>query len=133
SLQTVAKHFSFPLSLLENVMSKKLEAIQTYFDAQNRGDAATVVQLFTEDGAVHNAAFPPVTGPEGIRGFCENLYDRTSSRHFKSLTVLEGEDVGIAEWQVRMTFRSGAVLGPHTLAESFEVELRGVNKFEFKP
>ena len=114
-------------------MSKRAKAIQGYFDAQNRGDADAVVRLFSADATVHNAAFPPVSGHHGVKGFCENLYARTSSRQFKVISLLEGEDLALAEWQVRMKFRPGAVLGPCTLAEGFDVELRGVNKFEFRP
>jgi limonene-1,2-epoxide hydrolase len=114
-------------------MSQRVEVVRGYFEAQNRGDAEAVVALFAEDATVHNAALPPVKGHSGVRGFCQNLYARTSSRRFEVLEVLEKDSVVLAEWQARMTFQPGAVVGPHTLAKGFDVELRGVNKFEFQP
>jgi hypothetical protein len=110
-----------------------LKNVNAYFEAQNRSDAATVVGLFSETGTVQNAAMPPVSGHVGIRSFCENLYARTSARQFEVLSVLEGQGRAMAEWKVKMTFATGAAVGPHTLASSFEVELRGVNVFEFAP
>ena len=113
-------------------MSKRIDVIRRYFEAQNRSDADAVVRLFSDDAVVVNAAFPPVTGHDGLKGFAGGLYTRTSARQFVTLKIFENNDDAAAEWEVEMTFRAGAVIGPHTLSKPFTVRLRGVNVFEFK-
>lgn len=114
-------------------MTQREEAVQKYFDRQNTADAEGIVALFADDSEVYNANFPPVQGKPGVRGFCEGLYARTSARRFECLEVLVGGDTIMAEWKVKMTFRAGAKIGPFEIERPFDVELRGVNKFEFLP
>ena len=114
-------------------MSKRAQVVREYFRAQDQGDTDGVVKLFANDATVFNAGFPPVKGQEGVKGFCENLYSRTSARQFTVLAIFENGDAAVAEWEVRMSFRAGANVAGHVLATGFEVQLRGMNKFDFKP
>lgn len=113
------------------MLNAKKEVVQKYFDAQNQSNAAAVVELFAKNAIVYNAAQPPVTGLEAIRAFCENLYSRTSQRSFTIINLGVGEDFIMAEWTAKMIFCKGASIGPLTLEHSFDVDIRGINKFEF--
>ena len=114
-------------------MKSRQSVVQAYFEAQSRSQADRVASLFSDRGEVFNVNMPPVQGKAGITAFCQNLYDRTERREFEVLTVAEAGDKALAEWRVRMSFRPGAKIGPFELASGFDVELRGVNSFEFEP
>ncbi len=114
-------------------MRSRLSVVKAYFEGQNQSQADRVAAMFSDQGEVFNVNMPPVKGKAAIQAFCENLYDRTERREFEVLTVAETTDKALAEWRVRMTFRPGAKIGPFELASGFEVELRGVNSFEFEP
>jgi limonene-1,2-epoxide hydrolase len=114
-------------------MQSRIAAVKAYFEAQNRSQGDKVTSLFSDQGEVFNVNMPPVRGKAGIKAFCDNLYDRTERREFEVLTTAQEGDMAFAEWRVRMTFRAGAKVGPCELASPFEVELRGVNSFEFEP
>lgn len=113
-------------------MSKRAEVVREYFRAQDRGDAEGVVKLFAVDATVFNAGLPAVKGQEGVKGFCENLYSRTSAREFKVLAIFEDGDAAVAEWEVSIRFRADANVAGHVLATGFDVQLRGMNKFDFR-
>ncbi len=112
-------------------MSKRIEKALNYFACQNASDKEGVVDLFDDSADVYNVNLPPVNGKDGVRIFCENLYARTSKRQFKVIETAEGKDCVMIEWQAKLDFRLGAKIGPWELASPFEVELRGINKFEF--
>ncbi|MFZ1682800.1 MAG: nuclear transport factor 2 family protein [Candidatus Zixiibacteriota bacterium] len=107
------------------------QIVEDYFRGQNGSDKDLVVSLFAEHAKVYNVNLPPFEGKDRIRQFCEDLYGRTSKRKFELVAYAEGSDFAIAEWSAKLSFREGAKIGPWTLGKPFEVDLRGVNKFEF--
>jgi limonene-1,2-epoxide hydrolase len=114
-------------------MQSRRNAVKAYFEAQNNSQADRVAALFSDQGEVFNVNLPPVQGKGGIKSFCDNLYARTERREFEVIATAEEGDNAFAEWRVRMKFRAGAKLGLIELGRPFEVELRGVNLFEFVP
>lgn len=108
-----------------------IEQAKTYFTAQNQSDADAVVKLFDEGAEVYNVNFPKFAGKEEIRSFCENLYARTSARNFQIISIAQEGNAIMAHWEVTMSFRPGAKLGPFELARGFDVSLQGINKFIF--
>ena len=114
-------------------MEEKVEIVRKYFSGQNKSDADGVTPLFADDAEVYNVNFPPFRGKDGIRAFCQNLFERTATRQFNIVDIAENRDFVMAEWTVNMTFREGAKLGHLKLTKPFDVELRGINKFEFEP
>lgn len=113
-------------------MKSRITTVKAYFDGQNNSKADMVVSLFSDQGEVFNVNMPTVTGKAGIKAFCENLYDRTEFREFEVLVIANDGDFVFTEWRTHLKFREGAKIGPFELATSFEVELRGVNSFEFE-
>lgn len=118
------------MSSLNNVNHKTKQSL-AYFTAQNSSDAEGVVNLFAENAEVYNTNFPKFVGKEGIRAFCDNFYARTSARNFQVIAIAEGENNLMAHWEVIMTFRPGAQVGPFVLGRGFDVCLQGINKFVF--
>ena len=114
-------------------MVDRIAVVEKYFEAQNESRAEEVLALFTEESEVYNVNLPPTRGRDGVRAFCQNLYERTASRQFKTIDVAEGRDFIMAEWKVNMTFRRGAKVGDMEVMQPFDVQLRGINKFEFLP
>lgn len=114
-------------------MADKISIARKYFEAQNKSNSDEVLALFAEDATVYNVNFPPFHGKDGVKAFCQGLYDRTAYRQFQLINSAEAGDVVFAEWQVKMAYRQGAKIGNLELAEPFDIQLRGVNKFEFLP
>jgi hypothetical protein len=114
-------------------MKERMTVMRKYFQAQNESKADEVSALFVEDAEVYNVNLPPFRGKDGVKSFCQNLYERTASRQFQTVDIAEGPDFIMAEWQVKMTFRQGAKIGNIEVGEPFDVQLRGINKFEFLP
>ena len=82
---------------------------------------------------MYNVSRQRYVGKDGVRTFCTGLYAHTSKRDFEVLEVVEGESAVMVEWRADMTFPAGADVRQGQLAESFDIELRGINKFEFSP
>ncbi len=113
-------------------MGKQLETVKKYFDSRTTCDVNDSLKIFTRDAEIYNVNFPPFRGVEGIRNFCENFAARTSHRQFEILDVLEKGNTVMAEWKAKLKYRAGARVGDLELAEPFEAELAGINKFEFE-
>lgn len=106
------------------------DLVRHYFAAETAGSVEGVTELFDSVQEIHNAANPPLVGPDAARRFCEDFYARTSDRQFKVLGVASNENMVFAWWEGTITFRAGAAFGDVKAKRPFSVTLRGVCRFD---
>jgi ketosteroid isomerase-like protein len=109
-----------------------LNVVQAWFEGLNQTDLHGLLDLFTAETEIRNAANPPLIGIDAPQRLLEDFFARTQRREFKLLGVAEGDGSVFAHWEAELTFRAGAHVAGLTIKKPFTVTLRGVDRFAFE-
>lgn len=110
----------------------KLEVINRYFDARARSNLSALQEIFDPDIEIYNVHLPVFRGREGIERYNSDFKGRIAYCEFEILEVLERENLALVEWKAELKYKKGAQVAGVEVAEPFILELRGVNRFDFR-
>lgn len=105
--------------------------LDAWFTGLNLSDLNRLLNLFSHEPTIRNAANPVLTGPRAAHTLLHDFFSRTAARSFTMIDAAEADGHVFASWTAVLTFRPGVSIGGVTLAEQLTVPLRGIDRFKF--